>query len=117
MIRMNLVHTIVLSAIPIGMRKIEDKRSISLHLNISVATDRAIVRALTRAVQDVFLPFPALSIRRPIYAKPLPDISYHPVALPPVENIRSFVGTVRDHRFMHGPVVQIVAVGGVGMRV
>src|SRR5512134_2770966 len=100
---MSFLHTIVPSAIPIGMRKIEDKRSISLHLNIGMAADRAIVRALTRAVQDVLLPFPALSIRRPIHAKPLPDISNHPVDLPPVEYIRPLVGTVGDHRSMHGP--------------
>src|SRR4051812_39035676 len=112
---MNFVHTIVLSAIPIGMRKIEDKRSISLYLNIGMAADRTIVGALARAVQNVLLSFPVLRICRPIHAKPLPDISNHPVALPPVEYIRPLVGTVCDHRSMHGPAVQIVTICGVGM--
>jgi len=115
MIGVNLMHAIMLCAIPIGMSKIEDKRALSLYLNISVAANHTVIGTPTGAVENIVrLPFPMFSIIRPIDPKPLPGVSDHPVSFLPAKYIGSLVSTVGDHRAEDCPsgVVEIADVLG-----
>jgi len=97
MIGVNLMHAIMLCAIPIGMSKIEDKRALSLYLNISVAANHTVIGTPTGAVENIVrLPFPMFSIIRPIDPKPLPGVSDHPVSFHRAEDCPSGVVEIAD---------------------
>lgn len=115
MIGMSLVHSKLSPAIPIRMRKVKDESALSLHFNVCMTANRVVVSSFTRFVEDVRLPLPGLSVRRPIDSQPGPDIDYHPVAVAPKEDIRTFVCAISDHWTADRPVVQIVTVRRPGM--
>src|SRR4051794_4501643 len=77
----------------------------------------AIILAPAGAAQNVAgLANPMLGVGRAEDTKTIPVIGNHPPRIAPVEYVRSFVARARDHRAGYGPMIEVGAIGGPGVR-